>query len=78
MWELAANWHWKKTNNHKRNKKKQNTNTHTQNICQATAKNVYFGIIYNGLGGGTSREGRTGWGGGEESLITFLGTSLCK
>ena len=64
MWELAANWHGKK-------------NTHTRNIHQATAKNVYFGIIYNGQGGGGRGVEGTGRGGGitdyfEENLFVLV------
>ena len=52
MWELAANWHRKKNNK---------KHTDTRNIHQATSKNVYFGIIYKGQGGGGGARG-VGWG----------------
>ena len=84
MWELAANWHRqkkKKKTQKKNTKKKHKKNTHKKNICQATAKNGYFGIIYNdqgrggGLGGGTSREGGgADRGGAGERRIGVLGT----
>ena len=64
MWELAANWHRKKQ-------------THTKKLCQATAKHVYFGIIYKGQGVGAWRGdqpgGGTGRGGGGRITDYFQG-----